>query len=347
MRSIRNCNVAVVGGAGFLGSHLVNHLIDDRGCKVLVVDNLVAGRREFVHPEAKFEHHDITGSEDHLRHMFELFQLDYTFLYAAHPYVPTSYDRPLHVCDTNFMGAVKCINAAQEAGAKGVMQVSSAELYGGNSSHTVPEDPEGKIDELFPVSPHSSYAVAKSAVDSYCQVSWRERKTPVIAVRQFNAVGERDLLHPYVIPAVIQQLQPYVDRIKPILMPGGSCSVIPDIKLGNNSTRDFIYAGDAVRMTVELLEKGQLGTVYNLGSEQSIKIYALADLIAQVMGFSDGVNIIPEEARMRKWELWNLRADNAKLYSVIDYRPRVSLKEAIRRTVADYRERGCKWCWEK
>ncbi len=70
MRSIRNAKVVVVGGAGFLGSHLVEHLIEDRGCEVVVVDNLCAGRREFVHERAEFVHHDITGSEEFLRKLF-------------------------------------------------------------------------------------------------------------------------------------------------------------------------------------------------------------------------------------------------------------------------------------
>ena len=114
-RNIRNTNVAVIGGAGFLGSHLTNHLIDDRGCEVLVVDNLCAGRREFVHPKAEFVHYDITGSEEFLTSLFRAHSIRYVFNYAAWPYIPNSFTRPLHVANVNFFGAMKVINAAQDA----------------------------------------------------------------------------------------------------------------------------------------------------------------------------------------------------------------------------------------
>jgi UDP-glucose 4-epimerase len=85
MPEIHGERVAVAGGAGFLGSHLVNHLIEDRDCDVLVLDNLVAGRREWVHPRAAFEWADITQSESRLRNLLNLFGAKYVFNYAAHP----------------------------------------------------------------------------------------------------------------------------------------------------------------------------------------------------------------------------------------------------------------------
>ena len=71
MRKIKSCNVAVIGGAGFLGSHLVDHLIEDRECSVLVLDNLIVGQQDFIHPRAKFLWHDITHSEASTRKIFE------------------------------------------------------------------------------------------------------------------------------------------------------------------------------------------------------------------------------------------------------------------------------------
>ena len=86
MKTIRDCSTCVVGGAGFLGSHMVNHLVNDRNCDVLVIDNLVAGRREFVHPKARFVHHDITGSEEYMLQLFKEYRVKYVFSYAAYPY---------------------------------------------------------------------------------------------------------------------------------------------------------------------------------------------------------------------------------------------------------------------
>lgn len=355
MRTIRNCEVCVVGGAGFLGSHLVNHLVDDRNCRVLVVDNLVAGRREFVHPEAEFVHHDITGSEEFLVKLFEEKKVKYVFQYAAYPYVPDSFARPLRVCDVNFMGAVKVVNAAQEAGCEAVLQVSSAEIYGDDgtmkewsSGNGWREQPRS-INEEGRVNPHSSYGAAKAAVDSYCQVAWRERKTPVIALRQFNCLGERET-HPYVVPEIIGQLQQFK-------FGWPSCGKRATVKLGNDSFRDFLYAGDAVRIAVELLERGDFGEVYNLGSETGTKMYDLARLVGELMGFED-VRVELDQSRVRPWEIWHLQSDNLKLWKAVQDSTSLkwdmdhswiltSFKEALKKTIAYYESNGRKWCWEK
>jgi nucleoside-diphosphate-sugar epimerase len=313
-REIRNCNVCVVGACGFLGSHLVKHLIEDRNCNVVALDNLIAGKMEYLHPKAKFIWCDITQSESRLRKIFEEEKIDFVFNYAAMPYIPVSFKRPLMVFDANARGALMVINAAQEAGVEGILQVSSAEIYG--------DAPDHKINEEYPARPHSTYGAAKLAIDMLVQCRWKEAKTPVISLRQFNCVGENDLLHPYVIPEIIKQL-----------MQGD------EIHLGDNSFRDFQYAGDAVKMAVELLEKGEFGEVYNMGSEEGIKIYDLATKICLLMGKSNAT-IIPDETRMRPWEIWHLQSDNTKLYSVIDYRPKVNLDEALKRTIEDFKKNG-------
>lgn len=338
-RTIRDCPVAVVGGAGFLGSHLVDHLVEDRGCKVLAIDNLVAGRLEFLNPKADFEHADITDSEEHLRKLFVKYQVEYVANYAAFPYVPTSFVRPLHVCNVNFFGALKVINAAQEAGCKAILQVSSAEIYGGEHYGSPLNDGfDVKIDEDFPVTPHSSYGASKAAVDAMVQVRWREAKTPCIALRQFNCVGERET-HPYVVPEIISQLSKQKASHK-----GKFYFTEPEyvVKLGNDSFRDFLYAGCQARMATELLEKGNFGEVYNLGSEEGIQIYDLAKLIGEVMGIQN-VEVVRDESRVRPWEIWSLLADCRKLYQVIQSRPTVPLREALAKTIDWYRANGCRW----
>ncbi len=312
MRNIKNVNCAVIGGAGFLGSHLVNHLIDDRNCNVIVLDNLISGQKKFIHPKAKFIYCDITQSENALRKIFVENQAEYIFNYAAEPYIPVSFDRPLHTFNINAMGALMVMNAGQDAGVRGILQVSSAEIYGDAPNH--------KIDETYPANPHSTYGAAKLAIDTLVQCRFKEAGTPVIALRQFNCVGERET-HPYVIPEIINQL-----------------NKSSNIKLGNNSFRDFQYAGDAVRMAVELLEKGQFGEVYNMGSENGIKIYDLARLIGKI--FNVEINIEEDKSRVRPWEIWHLQSDNTKLYSVIDYRPKTTLEEALQLTIADYKQNG-------
>lgn len=320
-RRIEGSRVAVVGGAGFIGSHLVNYLIEQRNCTVLVLDNLITGQKRFVHPKAIFEHVDITGSEEYLKKLFAHHKIEYVFNYAAEPYIPVSFARPLYVFNINAFGALMVINAAWEAGAKGILQVSSAEIYG---------DAAGKINEEAPVRPHSSYGAAKAAIDSMVQVRFKESKTPVLALRQFNCMGERET-HPYIVPEIIKQ----------IAASSAKSGEVVEVKLGNNSFRDFQYAGDAAAMAVELLEKGEFGEVYNMGSEEGIQMYDLAVLIGQLMGVT--VHVTEDESRKRPWEIWHLQSDNTKLYDAISYRPKVNIEQSLQKTIEWFRGNGNKW----
>lgn len=352
-RRIRECGVAVVGGAGFLGSHLVNHLINDRECQVTVIDNLCVGKMEFIHSKADFVHHDITGSEEFLTKVFRSKRIGFVFNYAAWPYIPDSFERPLQVFNVNATGAINVINAAQEAGCEGILQVSSAEIYGGIK--TVPGSDQ-RISESWPIEPHSTYGAAKAAVDYYCQCAWRERKTPVIALRQFNCVGERET-HPYVIPEIIRQLakqQDWIVRSEPVHPSHGEQYCVPTsspgvVLLGNNSFRDFMYAGDAVRIAVELLERGRFGEVYNLGSESGVKIYDLAKQIGKLIGFEE-VTIKEDPARVRPWEIWHLQASTGKIMRATDYlryHTLTPLEESLRWTIRWFEENDRKWPWER
>jgi len=223
----------------------------------------------------------------------------------------------MHFFDINATAVLKVLSACQKSDIKGLLQVSSAEIYG---------DMTGKIKETDPVAAHSTYGVSKLAADGLVQVRWREAGVPAIAMRQFNCVGERET-HAYVIPEIISQLD-----------------TSSTIQLGNNSFRDFQYAGDAVRMAVDLLENGQFGEVYNMGSEDGIKIYDLARLIGKVMGHKEIV-INVDEDRVRPWEIWHLQSDNTKLYEVISTRPQVSLKQGLAQTVEYFYSNNKKWDW--
>ena len=291
---ISGAKVAVVGGAGFLGSHMVNHLVEDKGCTVIVLDNLMVGQRRFVHPKATFVWCDISISENVIRQILEANKVKYVFNYAAVPYVPTSYSRPLCTFDINARGALMLMNAAQDAGVRGMLQISSAEIYG---------DIGGKISEFAPAVPHSSYGASKLAIDTLVQARWRENKTRCIALRQFNCIGARET-HPYVVPEIISQL-----------------SKSSTIYLGNDSARDFMCAVDAVRMATALLESEAWGEVFNLGSEEVIGIYDVAQLIGSLMG-NGKVTIIPDPLRVRAWEIWHLQSDNTKIYEFVKERPR-------------------------
>lgn len=317
MRKIQNSNVCVMGGAGFIGSHLVDYLCNERRCNVLVLDNLITGLRKNVNSKAKFVWYDIRDNESELIRILIENKIEYVFNYAAEPYIPESFNRPMHFFDINATSVLRVLNACQQSNIKGILQVSSAEIYG---------DMAGKIKESDAVNPHSTYGVSKLAADGLVQVRWREANVPAIALRQFNCVGERES-HEYVIPEIISQLH-----------------ISNQISLGNNSFRDFLYVGDAVKMAVSLLELGKFGEVYNMGSEYGIRIYELANLIGELMGHPH-VDINVDATRVRPWEIWHLQSDNTKLYSTIHPPILVSLREGLTKTIQFFKDNGNRWDW--
>lgn len=315
MRTIKNAKVCVIGGAGFLGSHLVDYLVNKRNCEVLVLDNLITGSKKNINSKATFKWFDIRDSEDELSRILADNNIEYVFNYAAEPYIPECFERPMHFFDINATSVLRVLNACQKAGVKAILQVSSAEIYG---------DMVGKIKETDMVEAHSTYGVSKLAADGLVQVRWREAKVPAIAMRQFNCIGERES-HAYVVPEIISQL-----------------ANSPNITLGNNSSRDFQYAGDAVRMAVNLLETGDFGGVYNMGSEDTISIYDLAELIGEIMGYEE-IKITVDAAKVRPWEIWHLQSDNTKLFETIDYRPEFSLREGLTATIEFFNKNNKVW----
>jgi len=244
-------------------------------------------------------------------------KIEYVFNYAAEPYIPECFERPMHFFDINATAVLRVLNACQKSDIKALLQVSSAEIYG---------DMKGKITEDDMVIPHSTYGVSKMAADGLVQVRWREAGVPGIAMRQFNCVGERET-HEYVIPEIIAQLH--------------KSNVV---NLGNNSFRDFQYAADAVKMAVELLEKGEFGEVYNMGSEGGIQIYDLAHLIGKLMGHEE-VEIVTDQSRVRPWEIWHLQSDNTKLYAAIGQKVPTSLEDALQKTIDYFYANEDKWDW--
>jgi UDP-glucose 4-epimerase len=130
MRKIENVKTCVIGGAGFIGSHLVDYLINERNCEVIVLDNLITGQVKNINKKADFIWFDIRDNENELTRILKENQIDYVFNYAAEPYIPECFERPMHFFDINATSVLRVLNACQSANIKGLLQVSSAEIYG-------------------------------------------------------------------------------------------------------------------------------------------------------------------------------------------------------------------------
>jgi len=323
MESMAAKKVYVVGGAGFLGSHLVDHLVNI-GCFVSILDDLSVGRREFINPQAELHEFSILDTSVSLRRLFT--GTDHVFNYSSMPYIPDCYERPIDVVSVNTIGALRVIEGAHEAGVKRILQVSSAEVYGNQTWSNMTDSEVSLLD------PPSTYAASKAAIDMLARCRYVEANVPVIILRQFNCVGERET-HPYVIPEIISQVYSASE---------GEHGKI-SINLGNDTERDFMYAGDAVRIATKLIQQGEPGQTYNLGSEDNISIYTLAHKIAKIMRPKCSLEIAQEESRLRAVEIWSLKSNNDKIYKCVGVRPTISLDEALEKTITYFKSNNHSW----
>lgn len=310
--TIRNSSVCVTGGAGMIGSHLVEELIK-RGNKVLVIDNLYSGDKRFIPKEAEFIWFDLRFEPDRLSKILKERNIQYVFHLASLPYIPNCFDDPTPFFWANAGGTMNTLIACEDANVKKVLVYSSAEIYGTKSF---------PIKESDKLNPQSTYGVAKVAADQMSKIRYVESGLPVVINRQFNVFSWR-ARHPYIIPEIIQQL-----------------SVSNTVHLGNvYSYRDFLYIDDAVSMAIELLEKGSPGEEYNLGDENIIRIDDLAKRVGKILGHKS-IKIIVDKERLRPWDIAFLQADTTKLKNTIKYRPRYSLDDGLKKVIERYKQNG-------
>lgn len=314
-------SACVVGGAGFLGSHVV-HSLRSQGWRVKVVDDLSIGKVKHIPEDVELSVCDISSPNITVKHLAEHFrECSYVFNYAAKPFIPDCFEDPLGFVNTNIVGAMKVLDACMVAGVERILQVSSAEVYGNNDNQL------GLISEDTEFDPPSTYASTKAAIDNLCRARYNEAGVPVIILRQFNCVGERET-HAYVIPEIIQQL-----------------SFSNFVHLGSNTSRDFLYAGDAANIAIDLIQKGKPGEAYNLGSEICISIYDLALIIGSLMRPSDEIHIVTDSTRFRPCDIYHLCSNNTKIYDTVSVRPKHTLREALIKTIEYFKQNNHSWDW--
>lgn len=300
----------VTGGAGFIGSHLVERLLA-LGHRVRVVDSLVTGRMgnlarvlndiEFLHGDLR----DEAVCERAVRGVELVFHL------AALPSVPRSLKDPWTSHDCNVNGTVRLLIAAAAARVRRVVYSSSSSAYG--DSPALP-----KVESVEPL-PRSPYAAAKLAGELYVLAAARAGSVEGVALRYFNVFGPRqDPDSPYaaVIPAFLAAAH---DSRRALLFGDGS------------QTRDFTYVANVVEANV--LAAGApaelaSGTVVNIGGGQRTSLLKLLELIGDVSGRRVDYACQPR----RNGDVRDSLAGLERAQRVIGYQPRVNLKEGLRRT---------------
>jgi UDP-glucose 4-epimerase len=291
----------VTGGAGFIGSNLVDALVE-RGDRVTVVDDFSSGRREYLNPDAQLVEHDIAAP-------FPV-DADVVFHLAAQADVQTSMRRPGYDASVNVVGTVNTLAAAQEAGAQVIFSSSGGAGYG--------ECP-GPVAEDFPFLPLSPYGIAKKCGEEYLAGWNRIHGTSHVSLRFANVYGPRQ----------DSGLEGGVVSIFLERMAEGSPTVI----FGDGGhARDFVYVGDVVEALIAAV--GQDGGPYNIGTGVETTVGELHTGCARVAGVEDR----PEHAGARLGDVHRSVLDVSLAAQRLGWRPKVPLDEGLRATWAWMRQ---------
>jgi nucleoside-diphosphate-sugar epimerase len=306
--------VAVTGGAGFIGSHLVTSLIE-RGFQVRVLDNLSTGSLDnlsHVREAVDFVNGSIED-EALCRKVFD--GVRYLWHLAALGSVPRSLRDPLSANRTNVDGTLAVLWAARQMGVERVVFASSSSVYGTNGN--------GKQDISDLPRPASPYAVTKVTGEQYMRVFYECYGLETVSLRYFNVYGQRqDPDNPYaaVIPSFIRSL-----------LAGQPAHIEGDGEQG----RDFIFVDDCVQACFKaMMASSAAGKVYNVARGDLTTINELYDTICKLLD----VRIKPVHIEPRPGDVRRSRADISATIADLYFEPEVSLEDGLDKTIPWYRE---------
>jgi len=268
--------ILVTGGAGFIGSHIVEHFAGKAEIKVL--DNLRSGYKENL---AGFDVEFIEGSITDAKAVEKAVEkavkgVDYVFHLAAMISVPESMDLPAECVEINTIGLLNVLRSSADAGVKKLCLSSSAAIYGDNP--TVP-----KVETMLP-EPKSPYAVTKLDGEYYCKMFTDEGWLNTACMRYFNVFGPRQdpgSQYAAAVPIFIHKAL----RNEPITIFGDG-----------QQTRDFVFVKDIVAANVYLATNDELSGVYNVGYGKTITITELAERIIKLANSKSEINYAPVRA---------------------------------------------------
>lgn len=304
--------ILVTGGAGFIGSHVVDRLIET-GSEVVVLDDLSSGTREVVNSRARLYQADIR--DPGVREIFEREHIDCLNHHAAQMNVRRSVADPVFDAHVNILGSLNLLQAAVATGVKKVVFASTGgAIYGEQLSFPA--------DETHPTCPQSPYGVAKLAVEKYLAFYEAAYGLPHTVLRYANVYGPRQNPHGEagVVAIFLQRLL------------GDEPAVING---DGEQTRDFVYVDDVGRANV-LAATTDLRGVYNVGSGIETSVNALYAHLATLIGSTQPPHHAPAKLgeQRRSVLAWE------KLHTRTSWGPDVSLEEGLRRTIAYVVARG-------
>ena len=292
--------IVITGGAGFIGSNLVDALIA-RGDSVDVVDNLSNGKRENVNEQARLHVLDI---REPLEDLFAELRPDVCFHLAAQADVRVSVERPDYDADVNVIGTVHVLEAARSTGARVVFSSTGGAIYGEC------EEPADEASERRPLAP---YGTAKLAGEEYLLTYQRLHGMANVALRFGNVFGPRQDPHGEAGVVAI-----FLGRLRD----GETCLIFGD----GTQERDYVFVGDVVSALMAAAEVE--GGIFNVGTGRASSVLELYDLCRKVAGSELEARLAPA----RTGELQRSVLDISKAADELGWRPETSLEEGLRQT---------------
>jgi len=309
-------NTLVTGGAGFIGSHLVEALVA-RGDRVRVLDNLCTGKRENLAPwkdRVEFIEADLNDTAALKR---AVAGVDTIFHEAALASVPLSVERPLDTHAACATGTLALLHEAKAAGVRRVVYAGSSSAYG--------DQPSAAKRESDPLAPISPYGAAKLAGELYCQAFAALGGLETVTVRYFNVFGPR------------QDPFSQYSAVIPIFITAMIAGKAPVIFGDGRQSRDFTFVGDVVQGNLLAADaKGVSGRAFNIASGGSVDLLQLVRLLNEFLG----LQIKPEHRPPRAGDVRTSQADITQAQLHLGYVPSVSFEDGLRRSIEYYVEQA-------
>jgi UDP-glucose 4-epimerase len=302
--------VLVTGGAGFIGSHVVDLLLE-AGHEVVVVDNFVTGRKRNLNPKAKFYQVDIRSPE--LEQVFEAERPEVVDHHAAQMDVRRSVADPIYDADINVLGGLRVLNAAVKYGVRKVIHISSGGAVYGEPVYL-------PCDEKHPVQPLCPYGATKYMLELYLYMYQQTYGLDYSIIRYPNVYGPRQ--DPAGEAGVVAIFTGQMLKNQPVTIYGSGEQV-----------RDYVFVKDCARANLMLLENGS-GSVYNLG-------FGIGTTVNQVFTELKAATGYPLEAQYapaRAGETFQIYLDASRAKQELGWEPVFPLREGLRQTVEYFRQ---------
>lgn len=298
--------ILITGGAGFIGSAIINHLQGNH--EIFVIDNLSFGNRNFITvADDHFFKLDILNRNEILATIKNINPDTIIHLAAIH-FIPYCNQHPFESANINIQGTINILDAAKLTGVKQVLFASTAAVYPISEHATNEDHVTGAMD---------IYGLSKLACEHLCNEFYLQSKITTIVARFFNAFGPNET-NPHLIPEIQNQVN----------------SGIRKIKLGNlTPKRDFIHTSDMATAVELMLNKLTTGMhTVNLGSGTEYSVTEIVEAFARQLG--EPITIEVDEQRVRKVERMHLLADVTKL-KLLGWSPKVSIDQGIQTLLSD------------